>query len=71
MIGADQASTVWEIDGNTVAEFWARFRNDTATPTVRRKKGIERDFSQGDDDFECGKQLYFVDQVGTAAKKFG
>lgn len=71
MIGADQAWTVWEIDGKAVAESGARFRNDTTTVTVRREEGIERDFAQADHDFDARQQFEFLYEIGAAAKKFG
>ena len=71
MIGADQAWAVGEIDSKTVAKFGARFGNNSAAFPVGRKKSVESDFAQDDDDFDSAKQFDFLHEIGTAAQKLG
>ena len=71
MIRADQAWAVGEIDGKTMAKFGPRFGNNSAAFPVGRKKSVESDLAQSDNDFDSGEQFDFLHQIGTAAEKLG
>ena len=71
MIGAEQASTVWEIGGNTVAEFRARFGNNSAAFPIGREKSIASDSAQSYNHFDSSEQFQFLHEIGTAAEKLG
>jgi hypothetical protein len=69
VIRADQSWTVGETDGKTVAKFRARFGNNSAAFPVGRKKSVESDLTQYNNDFDSGEQFDFLHQIGTAAEK--
>ena len=70
MIGADQPLPVGQINGNSMAKFWPWLGQDTAVFLVRRKKGVEGDFTEDDDDSRASEQSQLFDQIQPAALEF-